>query len=155
MTKNAIELLKEDHEKVKKLLSELTETTTRAEKKRAELLGNIEQEIMIHTTLEEEIFYPAFKKAGSDHAKDYFEAMEEHRTVEKLVLPDLKKTDPTSEKFSGRAKVLKELIGHHADEEEEGMFKKAKETMSSDELITLGEQMRKRTQELQKRKNAA
>lgn len=111
MAKNALELLKADHRKVKELLSELVQTTSRAEKKRRQLLDKIAQELEIHTHIEEEIFYPAFKEAdGAEFSKIYFEALEEHRAVDELVLPDLLKTDPTSEKFSGRAKVLKELI---------------------------------------------
>lgn len=154
MTKDAIELLTTDHKKVKTLLKELTETTNRAEKTRQKLLNEIEQELIIHTALEEEIFYPAFKKAGdSEQTQLYFEAIEEHRAVSELVLPDLKKTDPTSDKFSGRAKVLKELIEHHADEEEKEMFKQAKKAMSSEELKTLGEQMKKRKEEIQHQMN--
>lgn len=154
MAKDAIELLKADHEKVKKLLDDLTDTTTRAEKKRPQLLEEIEQELEIHTHLEEKIFYPAFKKAGnSNHDELYFEACEEHRVVSEFVLPDLKKTDPTSEKFSGRAKILKELIEHHAEEEENNMFKKAKQSLSSDELEVLGEQMNQRKQELESKKS--
>lgn len=149
---NAIQLLKDDHTKIKELLNELVKTTTRADKKRMQLLDKIEQELQVHTRIEEEIFYPAFKGAGnSEHAKLYFEAMEEHRAVEELVLPDLKKTDRGSEKFSGRAKVLKELVEHHADEEEKDMFKKAQKSMSKEELIELGEQMSVRKQELQEK----
>jgi len=156
MNKNAIELLKEDHKKVKGLLAELTETTTRAEKTRTQLLAKIEQELMIHTDIEEKIFYPAFKEAGnSDHSKMYFEALEEHRTVDELVLPDLKKTPPTSEKFSGRAKVLKELIEHHADEEEKEMFKEAAKSMDKDQLAELGRQMSERKLELRRQMHAA
>lgn len=149
--KNAIQLLKEDHRKVKDLLSRLVETTTRAEKTRRQLLDKIEQELAIHTRIEEEIFYPAFRKAGnSEHSKLYFEALEEHRAADDLVLPDLKKTEPGSEKFSGRAKVLKELVEHHANEEEKDMFKKANQSMSKEELTELGLQMSERKQELQK-----
>lgn len=148
---NAIQLLKDDHKKLKGLLNELVKTTTRADKKRMQLLEKIEQELRVHTRIEEEIFYPAFKKAGnSAHAKIYFEALEEHRAVEDLVLPDLKKTDRGSENFSGRAKVLKELVEHHADEEEKDMFKKAEQSMAKDELNALGEQMAERKQELKK-----
>ncbi|HEX5789370.1 MAG TPA: hemerythrin domain-containing protein [Woeseiaceae bacterium] len=153
MAKNAIDLLKEDHEKVRKLLKELTETTARAEKTREELLLKIEKELQVHTTIEEEIFYPAFKDAGnSDHAKMYHEAREEHRAVEALVLPDLKKTEPKSEKFSGRAKVLKELVEHHADEEESEMFPEAKRSMSKQQLEELGARMAERKQALMKAK---
>lgn len=151
MPKNAIQLLKEDHKKVKELLGQLVETTTRAEKTRRQLLEKIAQELEVHTHIEEEIFYPAFRNAGNgEHAKMYFEALEEHRAVDELVLPDLMKTEPNSEKFSGRAKVLKELVEHHADEEEKEMFKKANQAFSKEELMELGEQLAARKQELQK-----
>lgn len=151
MAKSALELLKEDHRKVKDLLSELVQTTTRAEKKRRTLLEKIEQELHIHTHIEEEIFYPAFKESGnSEISKMYFEALEEHRAVDELVLPDLRKTSPTSEKFSGRAKVLKELVEHHVEEEEKEMFKKAQKTMSKEELTELGQRLAERKHELQR-----
>ena len=63
-SKNAVELLKSDHKKVRELLTELAESTARATKKRSQLLAEIAMELEIHTTIEEEIFYPAFKQAG-------------------------------------------------------------------------------------------
>lgn len=147
---NAIDLLKADHEKMRGLLTELNDTTTRAEKTRPQLLAKIRLELDAHATIEEEIFYPAFQKAGdkSDDQEMYFEALEEHRAAGDLVLPDLLDTDVTSEKFSGRAKVLKELIEHHADEEEKEMFPRARALLSKDELIELGERMAQRKEEL-------
>lgn len=151
MAMNAIELLKADHEKVRKLLDELSETTTRAAKKRPELLEKIEKELLAHTTIEEEIFYPAFKAAGNgEHREMYYEAREEHRAVEDLVLPDLKKTDPGSDQFSGRAKVLKELVEHHAEEEEDEMFKAARKALSAEQLRDLGAKMEERKKQLMK-----
>jgi hemerythrin-like domain-containing protein len=142
---DAVQLLKDDHEQLRKLLKELTDTTTRAAKTRPRLLAKIKQQLEAHTTIEEEIFYPAFRDAGGDNEL-YFEAFEEHRAVEKLVLPDLEKTDPTSEKFSGRAKVLKELVEHHADEEEEDMFPQARKKLGKQKLKELGEKMREKKQ---------
>ena len=147
---DAITLLKDDHKKVKALLAELAETTNRGEKTRTELLAKIAKELKAHTTIEEEIFYPAFKQAGekSDDAKMFFEAMEEHRAAGDLVLPDLLKTNVTSDQFGGRAKVLKELVEHHADEEEKEMFPRAKTLLGKDALAELGERMAARKQEL-------
>jgi hemerythrin-like domain-containing protein len=149
MAKDAIELLKADHVQVKEMLKKLTDTTKRAIKKRSELVEEIAKEIKVHSKIEEEIFYPAFKAAGgSDHNKMNYEALEEHRAVEKLVLPDLLKSDPGTDEFSGRAKVLEELIEHHADEEEESMFPLAEQSFSQDELEALGEKMAARKEEL-------
>lgn len=147
---NALELLKQDHKNVKGLLADLLESDM-SDSEREKLLSKIEKELEIHTQIEEEIFYPAFaqKKSSDEKKKMYHEAMEEHRAVEKLVMPDLKKTEVGSDQFMGRAKVLKELVEHHADEEEEEMFKLAEKAMSKDELKELGEKMEARKKELQ------
>lgn len=150
MAQDAIELLKADHEEVKGMLEELTSTTPQATKTRPELLQKIAKELKIHTKIEEEIFYPAFKNSGgADHNTMNYEAREEHRAVEALVLPDLEKTDPATDEFSGRAKVLKEMVEHHAEEEEESMFPVAKESFTTEQLEELGQQMAARKQELQ------
>ena len=147
---NAVELLKEDHVRIKGLLEELTNTTERAVKKRAELLNKIEMELTLHTHIEEEILYPAYKKAGGkEEAEMYYEAKEEHRTVDSLVVPDLKQTDPGTLEFAGRAKVCKELLEHHIEEEEEEMFPKAEELLG-DQLEALGAQMESVRQAMKK-----
>lgn len=116
----------------------------------------IRVELKARVAIEEEIFYPAFKAHGdkSDDAKMYFEALEEHRAAGDLVLPDLLGTAPDSEKFSGRAKVLKELVTHHADEEEKEMFPRAKKLMNKAEMTRLGEQMATRKAEVVKQLKA-
>ena len=58
---DVLSLLKEDHKKVRGLLDQLEETSGKSLKKREELVAKIEQEIKVHTKVEEEIFYPAFK----------------------------------------------------------------------------------------------
>jgi hemerythrin-like domain-containing protein len=147
---DAITLLKDDHKLMRRLLDELEKTTARGAKTRRDLLVKVEANLKAHATIEEEIFYPAFKEAGqkSDDDKMYFEALEEHRAAGDLVLPDLVNTEVTSEKFSGRAKVLKELVEHHADEEEKEMFPRARKLLSKDELSELGKRMQQRKSEL-------
>jgi hemerythrin superfamily protein len=150
---DAIALLKADHKKVKGLLTELEETTERGAKKRTKLLAQIEKELQVHTDIEETIFYPAFKAAveKKDEREMYFEALEEHHVV-KLVLPEMKETDPASEEFGAKSKVLKELVTHHAKEEEKEMFPAAKKVFDKDELLSLGQQMEARKKELMRRK---
>lgn len=139
---NAIELLQADHERVKAILSQLSESTERAIKKRTELLAKLDMEITIHTQIEEQILYPAFREAGGkEQDVMYYEAKEEHRTVDSLVLPDLKQTEPSSPEFAGRVKVVKELLEHHIEEEETEMFPQAKKLLGKARLEELGEQM--------------
>ncbi|TCZ79063.1 hemerythrin domain-containing protein [Lysobacter sp. N42] len=147
---NAIELLKADHEKVRGLFEQLTDTTSRAVKTRTELLEKIRLELDVHTTIEEEIFYPAFREAAenSEDKEMIFEALEEHRAAGELVMPDLLETEVASDQFGGRAKVLMDLVEHHAEEEEKEMFKRARELLDREQLVELGERMAARKEEL-------
>lgn len=139
---NAIELLEADHKRVKALLAKLSASTERGVKTRTQLLAELEMEITVHTEIEEQILYPAFKQAGGkEQDVMYYEAKEEHRTVDSLVLPDLKTTDPSTPEFTGRVKVVKELLEHHIEEEESEMFPQARKLLKKAELEALGEQM--------------
>jgi hemerythrin-like domain-containing protein len=147
---DAIALLKEDHKKVKALLSSLEKTTEKSADRRVKLLQQIEAEVKVHATVEEEIFYPAFRDAArkKDDRELYQEALEEHHVVD-LVMPEVKECDPAGEVFAAKVKVLKELIEHHADEEEKEMFPKARKLFDHDELREMGEPLEQRKRELQ------
>lgn len=147
---DVISILKNDHETLRKLLDELSATSNRANKKRHELLDKVVKELKVHTQLEEEIVYPALKKAGHDHETDqmYYEAREEHRAVEKLVIPDLEKTDVSTDQFAGRVKVLKEMVEHHVEEEESEMFPKMEALFSDEQRAKMGEMLNDRRRTL-------
>jgi hemerythrin-like domain-containing protein len=139
---DAIALLKEDHDRIKPLLTQLTETTDRAEKTRSELFSRIKAELVVHEIIEEEIFYPTLK----EHPKAreiVLEGYEEHDAANRL-LGELDGMEPTDELFGAKAKVMAEMIEHHIEEEEGDMFKKARQVFDADELKELGERMARR-----------
>ena len=142
---DAIALLENDHENVRKLLSELEETTWRAVRRREALTTEIAQEVRIHARIEEEIFYPAFRGAAETKEDErlFLEAAEEHGLVD-LMLAALEETDPASELFDARAKVLKHLIEHHAEEEETHLFPRVRELMTEEALVDLGLELQER-----------
>lgn len=142
---DAITILKEDHKKAKRLLTKLAATTERGLATRMRLLEQVQEELDAHMAIEEEIFYPAFRKAAEerDDRIMYLEAHDEH-TVAINELSSLRLLDPGSELFAAKAKVLKELVEHHIEEEEGEMFPKARELMARNELVELGEQMQSR-----------
>jgi len=150
--KDAIALLKEDHEKVRGLLSQLEKSADRGGERAMKLVTQIEGELKVHTTIEEEIFYPAFRDAArsKDDKKLYYEANQEHHVVD-LVLPEMSEPGAAKEEFAAKAKVLKELVEHHAGEEEKEMFPKARKLFGRDELKELGQRMAERKRELQGR----
>ncbi|HEX2836309.1 MAG TPA: hemerythrin domain-containing protein [Thermoanaerobaculia bacterium] len=142
---DAVALLKQDHERVRELLSTL-ENATGA--RREKVLAQVAKELKVHTTIEEEIFYPAFIDAAQkkDDKTMYWEALQEHHVVD-LVLPEAREGE-SPEDLKAKAKVLKELVEHHADEEEDEMFPRAKKLFDRDELRELGAAMQERKDEL-------
>ena len=136
---DALQLLKDDHDKVKKMLTDGEETTERAEKTRAELFARLRHELEIHERIEEQIFYPALKQ--HPRAKELvLEGYEEHHVVD-TIFAELDATDVTDEQWGAKFKVAKENIEHHIEEEEGEMFAKARQAFDRDELETLGRRM--------------
>lgn len=144
---NALELLKEDHNKVKKLLEQTDSTTERGVKTRADLFSKIKREMVIHEAIEEQIFYPALK----EHAKAkeiVLEGYEEHHVVDQI-MAELEGVEFESETWGAKFTVMKENIEHHIEEEEDEMFDKAREVLSKEELQDLAEKMQQMKSELQ------
>jgi hemerythrin-like domain-containing protein len=136
-----LQVLKSEHDELRRLFKELDGTTDRAEVKRARLLEEIEANLLPHAKWEEQVFYPAFaERASHEGLKVHAEAVEEHRIVEKLVVPDVKGSEPGTREFAGNAKVFMDLIDHHASEEEANMFSEAKKLFSTEEREQLAEQ---------------
>ena len=144
---NAISMLKADHTKVKQLLRRLNETG--GIKEREHLCSEIEREIKMHSQLEEEIFYPAFKAATKKTDEEHlvYEATEEHHVVD-MELPSLMAANPKSHEFKAKAKVLMDLLQHHIREEEGEMFTAAREVLNEDQLRELGDMMQSRKETL-------
>jgi hemerythrin superfamily protein len=141
----APDLLKKQHKDVKALFKKIEKTEDG--RQRRPLMQEIATALQAHTTIEEEIFYPAVRGVGSKKAEEMVdEAFEEHHVVE-LVLAELPQVDPADERFHAKMTVLSELVEHHVEEEEEEMFKLAKK-LGEDELEALGERMEERFSEM-------
>jgi hemerythrin-like domain-containing protein len=143
---DALQLLKDDHAKVKKMLEELDGTTERAEKTRTEIFERLKHDLTIHEAIEEEILYPALKEFAK--TRDItLEAYEEHRVVDQIV-SELEATPVSDETWGAKLTVMKENLEHHIEEEEGEMFKQARQVMERAELDELGDRMAARKEEL-------
>jgi hypothetical protein len=148
----ATDLLKKQHKEVKALFKKVENTENARERRR--LMEEIATALEGHTTIEEEMFYPAVRGLETQKAEEMvMEAFEEHHVV-KLVLAELPQVDPEDERFEAKMTVLSELVEHHADEEEKEMFKAAQK-LGKDELESLGEQMEERFEALRGQKRRA
>ena len=144
-SQDAIALLKADHRQVEKWFKEFEKARTDGRK--LELATDICNALKVHTTIEEEIFYPAFLEATDD--KDlHHEAEIEHDGAKNLIA-QIDASSPDDEYFGSKVKVLSEMIKHHVKEEEQpgGMFAEARKAKM--DLNALGEQMAARKGELQ------
>ena len=136
---NAITLLKNDHDSMRQLLTELESTTERGVKTRTELFATIKGALTLHEIIEEEIFYPELK--AHPKAKDIvLEAYEEHHVVD-LLMGELESLDVQDETWGAKALVMKENVEHHMEEEEGDMFRKARQVFDAAELEDLGTRM--------------
>ena len=144
---DALELLEDDHTKVKKLMEEIERTTERGVKTREELFTKLRGELEVHEAIEEEIFYPALKEHPK--AKDLvLEAYEEHNVVD-MVMKEIEGVAYDDETWGAKLTVMKENVEHHIEEEEDEMFKQARQVFSKEELTDLGERMAARKDQLQ------
>ena len=140
--KDAIALLKADHEAVSQLFAEYEKTRSVPNKK--SLVSEICTALSVHAQIEEEIFYPAVKTALKDKVL-VPEATVEHAGVKDLIA-QLKGVEPDGEMYDAKVKVLSEYVKHHVKEEQNEMFPKAK--ASSLDMVELGARMAARKDEL-------
>jgi hemerythrin-like domain-containing protein len=135
----ALRLLQQQHREVMKLFKEAE--SAKDTDSRREACEQIIQKLQMHTELEEKIFYPALAERGPAKAKEMVnEAYEEHHVVD-LVLQELPDVDYDDERCHAKITVLKELVQHHVEEEEQELFKLA-EKLGKEQLQQLGEEMR-------------
>lgn len=138
MQRDILVTLQAEHDALRGLFEAMNSTTDRAKKKRSELLKDIEAALIPHAKWEELHFYPAFKeRSDRDGLKTHAEALIEHKAVELTVLPEVKASDVETPRFAGAAKVLGEMVDHHATEEETTMFKMARKLFSPKERAEL------------------
>jgi len=131
---DAIQLLKDDHQKVEKIFSSMER-----KENRQRLFPELDRELTVHATIEEQIFYPAAREA--EPTRDLvLESIEEHKQI-KMVLADLEQTDKTTDEWGAALKVLKEDVMHHVGEEEDELFPKVRKILSKDQLDDLGTRM--------------
>jgi len=144
---DAIELLKQDHRTVETWFAEYEKA--RSVDRKQKLADKICSALKVHTKLEEEIFYPAFREATAEEEM-YQEAEVEHESAEELI-SKLETSSPDDERYDAQVKVLSHMIEHHVYEEEkrDGIFAKARK--ADIDVKELGAQISERKRELEGR----
>ena len=139
----AITLLKKDHREVEGWFDDYEQLEEEGEK--LELFNKIALALKVHTTIEEEIFYPEERGEVEDDMLD--EAYVEHQSA-KTMIAEIEGMKPSDEFYDAKVKVLGEYVKHHVKEEEQpgGIFAQAKK--GDEDLDAMGERLKARKEEL-------
>ena len=143
---DAVELLERQHREVEAMFERFEKMTDRATVSKKKLADEICNALIMHTAIEEEIFYPATREASEETDDMVDEAVVEHASAKDLIA-QIQEMDPGDDLYDAKVKVLSEMIEHHVKEEEEEMFPKARELKL--DMAALGEEMQMRQKEIE------
>ena len=121
---NAIQLLKEDHEYVKKAFRAFEKMDHEDHQAMKGLVTQVCEALKVHTQVEEELFYPAARKALQE--EDLMNEAEIEHDSAKTLIRRLERMKPNDPKYVATFTVLGEYVKHHVKEEESEMFPKAR-----------------------------
>ena len=143
---DAIKLLTQDHKDVDALFKRYDKLCESggSSAQRAELARQICAMLTMHTTIEEEIFYPAARAALKE--QDLLDEAEVEHASAKDLIEQIESASPDSELYDAKVKVLGEYVRHHVKEEQDEMFPKVRRSQL--DLVLVGEALASRKQEL-------
>ena len=137
---HALTMLTQDHNNVDELFRRFESLDDDQHDERRRVVDLAIEQLSVHATIEEQVFYPAIRQGVPETESDVLEALEEHHVV-KWTLSELEKMAPTDERFTPKVKVLIEAVRHHATEEEEQLFPRVRDAFTNEQLVELGERL--------------
>lgn len=144
---DAIVMLREDHTRVSALFKQFQKIVDNgSEADKQGLVARICDELKVHTTLEEEIFYPAARAALAEAGEDLLDEAEVEHASAKDLIAQLVSASPDDALYDAKVTVLGEYIKHHVKEEQEEMFPKCRKAKM--DLRSVGAEMATRKEQL-------
>ena len=140
MTTDAIVLLKQDHQQIRKAFRDFEKAGEGARKEKGQLVKRMIELLTVHTYLENEVMYPEIRKRLPDLEDDILESYEEHHVAD-VLCAELFAMDADDERFNAKTTVLIENVLHHVEEEEQEWFPKVREALGRKQLQDLGARM--------------
>lgn len=140
MSTDAIVLLKQDHQEIRRLFRQFEQAGDTATARKGKLVDKIIELLTVHTYIENEVMYPRVRDLLPDLEDDVLESYEEHHVADLLVV-ELAAMKPTDERFDAKTTVLIENVRHHIEEEEQEWFPKVREGLGRRALQEIGADM--------------
>lgn len=140
---DVFEMLAMDHRRAERLFERLGAATEDDERRR--LFTELKGELDMHTSLEEEIFYPALRHNGADPLLD--DSLAEHAGIKRLI-SRMEELDPGSDAWRADLDELSRAVAHHVHEEENRLFPQARQALSKRLQESLAERLEARRVQL-------
>ena len=140
MSTDAIVLLKQDHQEIKKVFRDFQAAGGNATKRKGDLVAKMIELLTVHTYIENEVMYPEVRRLLPDLEDDVLESYEEHHVADVLCM-ELYAMSADAERFDAKTTVLIENVTHHIDEEEADWFPKVRDGLGRKQLTDLGAQL--------------
>lgn len=121
--------LHNEHQKIQQTLSKINEGSLES---RNQLFNELKINLLPHMEAEEKAFYPVLVNNEDVH-QSALEAIEEHH-ISKILFSEIQNSDPNSDVWLAKCKVLKDLLDHHIEEEEEEIFELTKESIPEQKI---------------------
>jgi hemerythrin superfamily protein len=140
---NIVELLKQDHAKVRELMAEMDESeASGAELKK--LFRMLQEEVILHSKAEEKVLYSQLRKNDEEELQLFsVEGEIEHGLVEQMLTALSGSRGAGGLRWQATFKVLKELLEKHIEEEESEIFPQVEERFEEEELDKMGQKFEK------------
>lgn len=129
---NALELLKQDHDKIRDLFAE---AKTYTDMRR--LFDSIKTALEVHNHIEETVFYPEYQ--NHERLKDLVQDAKIQHGLMKELLQDLEHSD--GPEFENSFQTLMAEVQLHLTEEENEIFPQVRSLIDGPDLSQLGEEL--------------
>lgn len=143
---DAIRIIKQDHRKTETLFEQFEALVGLPGVGRTRLIEDICQDLIVHTTVEEQLLYPEARRILDSEIVDHAE--QEHDEADNLIR-QVQACDPQSTEVERLMMELKQTVLHHVEEEESNFLPRMEEACGTEALESLGSQIEARKEQLE------
>jgi len=140
MSTDAIVMLRNDHQEIRRTFDAFEKAGDNAIATKERLVTKMIELLTVHTYLENEVMYPRIRELLPALEDDVLESFEEHHVADVLVV-ELSAMKATDERFTAKTTVLIENVRHHIEEEEENWFPQVRDGLGRKALQEIGAEM--------------